>query len=325
VSFAHQSTPPCAGVTVHADLTGLDADDHEQYALADKTRPDPWVAAADVSPRSLADLGTKDHDLLDGLTDDDHSIYALLAGRSGGQTFVGGIGSGDKLGLTCRSGAVAGLLELKETSPHLALTGDLDVSQHLAVGATAAILSGKVLSISESLDTHPAAGLDVRVTGNRVGAPQFTYGISGVAYSEGTPTAAALYGLYFDACYNTAGACSQMGAIYAHQGTGFAGTGAVNLAYGIRLAAAGWLGSKPATAIGIAIEKQAWSGVGTAYGLDIVDQTATTVRLLELGPAVPYLRLVGGADPPADKTNLYLKCGSTLRRVIVYANYLKVE
>jgi hypothetical protein len=43
----------------------------------------------------------------------------------------------------------------------------------------------------------------------------------------------------------------------------------------------------------------------------------TTVRLLELGPATPYLRLVGGAAPAANCTNLYLAEGvvPTLRQV----------
>ena len=39
--------------------------------------------------------GTIDHGATTGRTDDDHSIYALLAGRSGGQLFKGGTGSGD--------------------------------------------------------------------------------------------------------------------------------------------------------------------------------------------------------------------------------------
>lgn len=41
-----------------------------------------------------------DHGYLSGLTDDDHTIYALLAGRSGGQTLVGGTASGDDLTLS---------------------------------------------------------------------------------------------------------------------------------------------------------------------------------------------------------------------------------
>jgi len=38
-----------------------------------------------------------DHGALSGLTDDDHTQYALLAGRSGGQQVIGGTGSGDDL------------------------------------------------------------------------------------------------------------------------------------------------------------------------------------------------------------------------------------
>ena len=40
-----------------------------------------------------------DHGSLTGLGDDDHTQYTLLAGRSGGQTIIGGTGSGDDLTL----------------------------------------------------------------------------------------------------------------------------------------------------------------------------------------------------------------------------------
>jgi hypothetical protein len=55
-------------------------------ALADKSRPSPWVGAGDLAARSIADLGTKDHDLLSGLGDDDHPQYILA---SGGRAFAG--------------------------------------------------------------------------------------------------------------------------------------------------------------------------------------------------------------------------------------------
>lgn len=45
---------------------------------------------------------------LAGLTDDDHTIYALLAGRSGGQTLKGGTGSGDDLTLQSTNHATKG-------------------------------------------------------------------------------------------------------------------------------------------------------------------------------------------------------------------------
>ena len=52
--------------------------------------------------------GVSDHGELTGLTDDDHSIYALLAGRSGGQTLIGGTGSGDDLTLQSTNHATKG-------------------------------------------------------------------------------------------------------------------------------------------------------------------------------------------------------------------------
>ena len=45
---------------------------------------------------------------LAGLTDDDHTQYALLAGRSGGQTLKGGTGSGDDLTLSSTDHATKG-------------------------------------------------------------------------------------------------------------------------------------------------------------------------------------------------------------------------
>jgi hypothetical protein len=68
---------PVGHTHAHSALTGLGADDHTHYALADKTRPNPWVAAADLAARSLGDLGTRTHSLLTGLGADDHTLYAL--------------------------------------------------------------------------------------------------------------------------------------------------------------------------------------------------------------------------------------------------------
>jgi len=57
---------------------------------------------------SIGNFTIKDHDLLDGLTDDDHTNYALLAGRSGGQTIIGGLASGDDLTLQSTAHATKG-------------------------------------------------------------------------------------------------------------------------------------------------------------------------------------------------------------------------
>jgi hypothetical protein len=74
-------------------------------------------------------------------------------------------------------------------------------------------------------------------------------------------------------------------------------------------------GYKPTTFYGLLVHGHA--GMNTVYGVRVEDFTGTTIRLLEIGPATPYLRLVGGAAPAANQTNLYLAEGvtPTLRRV----------
>lgn len=51
---------------------------------------------------------------LTGLADDDHTQYALLAGRSGGQVVIGGTGAGDDLTLQTTSNASKGSYILSE-------------------------------------------------------------------------------------------------------------------------------------------------------------------------------------------------------------------
>jgi len=56
--------------------------------------------------------GTIDHGSLGGLGDDDHIQYPLLAGRSTGQTIIGGTASGDDLKLQSTSHATKGDVEV---------------------------------------------------------------------------------------------------------------------------------------------------------------------------------------------------------------------
>lgn len=71
-----------------------------------------------------------DHGALIGLTDDDHTQYALLLGRSGGQTVLGGTGSGDDLILNSTSNATKGDVEIQQAGGNVIIGG----------GATAANL-----------------------------------------------------------------------------------------------------------------------------------------------------------------------------------------
>jgi hypothetical protein len=206
-----------------------------------------------------------------------------------------------------------------------ALIEILRCSTYASIGSGAIPNAGRLLNIIGTLDTHPAVGVYNLVYGNRAAGPQFTYGLSGGAIGQGTPSASYVYGLYFFAQHDSSSICYHLGGILIQQQSGASGIGALAIARGIYVPPAYWAGSKPTTVYGLDIEDQGGSGVGTAYGVRIADQTASTVRLLELGPSTPYLRLLGGADPPTDKSNLYLKFGSTLYRVVKLGNYMALE
>lgn len=325
------------GTKDHHLLTGRDDDDHSLYALADKTRPSPWVAAADLSPRSLADLGTKDHHLLAGLGDDDHPGYVWRTGRSGGQTIFGGTGPIEHLTLYSTLNASRGYVRAQDdlqllsniirdsggtarvtvalASPHIRLTGDLDVSAHAAIGDGATPAADHALNVIATLDTHPAVAGYFSIKGNRAASPQFTYGLSGGAQGEGTPSTSFVYGLYFFAQHNTPSTCYQLGGILVQQQSGGGGSGALTAARGLYVSAGYWAAAFPAYSHGLDIEDQGHASTTVAYGVLVDDQTGIAVRLLELGPATPYLRLVGGAAPAANQSNLYVRMGATLKLV----------
>jgi hypothetical protein len=282
--------------------------------------------------------GCRDHAALANLafSQAGHTGFVAAAGLAGGQSIIGGIAAGESLSLQSTTHATRGYvraqddlqllsniirdaaanqrLALAATSPHITLSGDLRVTQHSAF-AGAAIAQGQLVSVIGTLSTHPANALYASITGNRAAGPQFTYGICGGASGQGTPSASYVYGLYFYAQHASTSPCFQVGGILIQQQSAPSGTGALTAARGLLVSASYWGGSKPASVYGVDIEDQGAAGVGTAYGIRILDQTATTVRLLELGPPTPYLRLVGGAVPGANLTNLYLNEGGVLRRV----------
>lgn len=338
MSFAHQSRPP--GVTIHGLLEGLDVDDHAQYALADKSRPSPWVEAADLAALSIADLGAKDHDLLDGLGDDDHSIYALLAGRSGGQTFIGGLAAFEHLTLQSTADATRGYvraqddlqllsniirdsggnarLTLAAASPHVSLTGDLDVSAHAAIGAAASPATRDVLAIADTNTTDMYGyGVNIAMIGARTTGAQVTYGVTGSAKAQGTPQVATVAGLYFLGTHASSSPCSYLAGAAAFVSSVAEGTGALTLSRAFHAPAANWVGSKPATACGLDIEEQGGAGVTIAHGIRVQEQTATNPYLLTLAGAygLTYLQVRAGAWPSANQTKLYLLEGFYLRHV----------
>ena len=56
-----------------------------------------------------------DHGTISGLLDDDHTQYALLAGRAGGQSLVGGSAASNNLNFESTSNATKGFVQTKDT------------------------------------------------------------------------------------------------------------------------------------------------------------------------------------------------------------------
>lgn len=68
-------------------------------------------AGASTPPEWNA-LSSVDHGAWGGLSDDDHTIYALLLGRSGGQTLIGGTAAGNLLVLQSTSNSTRGAVQI---------------------------------------------------------------------------------------------------------------------------------------------------------------------------------------------------------------------
>lgn len=70
-----------------------------------------------------------DHGTLLGLSDDDHTQYALLAGRSGGQILRGGTGSGDDITIRSTSNATKGDVFLADEGGNIIIGGGATASR----------------------------------------------------------------------------------------------------------------------------------------------------------------------------------------------------
>jgi len=186
-------------------------------------------------------------------------------------------------------------------------------------GNSGSILAYRVLNVSHAW----ASGTDTAMRAlsalayyQHTTANVNVYGIYAAANYEATAgNATSLYGIYASSYYASAQNVTTLYGCNAFLSSTTDGVGTITTAYALRSTAL-WSGSKPATAYGVRVEAAiAPAGVVTGYGLSIPDLAATTAYLVELGPATPYFRIVGGAAPGANLTNVYVNEGGTLRRV----------
>ncbi len=120
-----------------------------------------------------------DHGSLNGLADDDHTIYTLLAGRAGGQTITGGTGGAEELQL--KSNTAGSTFEFEDSGLlRLPATGKLQF------GTTNDIYIDSVASTSIQLNINSAAGGIV----NKIsGTGQFTVDDAGGTHFYVDPNA----------------------------------------------------------------------------------------------------------------------------------------
>lgn len=83
---------------------------HDPVTVLDGTTIDFTLTGQQITGEVIQ--AALDHGSIGGLSDDDHTQYALLAGRSGGQTLIGGTAASNSLTLSSTSNITKGYLKL---------------------------------------------------------------------------------------------------------------------------------------------------------------------------------------------------------------------
>ena len=267
---------------------------------------------------------------------DDHSVLSNLDyAQSGHSGFVPSQGEAliDILRLNqnvIRDSGGNDRITLSTASPHITLANEVKVGARLGLGAAPETYTGFVCSPSISgsqnlkvIDMSPSLAL--------TGGSRTIHALKGQAIANiySGATAMEMAGLYFTALAANAGTVQRLYGVWARVGLQ-SYSGPAPQIWGLMIRRPMLMFSTyPSNAVGVEIEDMGYypSGTHNAIGLKIDDQTAVTGNkyLIEAGPSTPYLRLGGGDDPPANKSNLYLKFGSTLYRVVKSGSYMTLE
>jgi hypothetical protein len=270
-----------------------------------------------------------------GGTDDHSALSNLDYAQSGHSGFVPSQGEAliDILRLNqnvVRDSGGNDRIQLGITSPHIKLTDEVRIGTRLGVGADPQTDVGlRVAPTMERSGNITVLGCNptVRMTGGAGNIYAMQGQATALVYSAAT--AVLMAGLYFTALGGSAGTIQQLYGVWVRTGLQMY-TGSAPTLWGAKLRSPMlFFSTYPSTVYGMEIDDQGYYAAGThnAIGLKINDQTAVTGNkyLVEAGPSTPYLRLVGGGDPPENKSNLYLKFGSTLYRIVKSGSYMTLE
>ena len=287
--------------------------------------------------------GSDDHAALANLAfpQAGHTGFVAAAGLAGGQTIIGGAAAGEHLTLRSTAHATRGYVraqddlqllsnvirdsggtervKLATASPHLTITGDPRINGWAAIRSAPAANTLLTLAPSETwagsnvymIRAQPSGTINDHIN-------MFALSLSGTPAVASGKIVSELKGIAAALLPGVTGTVSDLAAVEGSLGTFSGSGGTITLAHVFSAipGALGWYSQRPTTlALFDAAFDCGHASITTVYGLRIANQSGVTVRLLELGPATPYLRLEGGAAPPANNSKLVLNFGSTLYRL----------
>ena len=251
-----------------------------------------------------------------------HTGFVAAAGLAGGQTITGEkmvdtatlLRFGHATGPTIRGPASGDLLSLAGTvraGDRLGIGADPDVTRGIRCAPALSAASGSLYVIDATPGSCSFSGGGAIFIG--------LYGNASVSLLAGV-TSASLYGLQFTAGAAGAGVATALYGTWSRLAlVGYSNANAPNLYTLFARQPIVMTSTYPANSVGLKVENMGGYNAATmnAYGVWIDDITLVGGNkfLIEAGPATPYLRLIGGAAPGANLTNLYLNEAGNLRRV----------
>lgn len=211
-----------------------------------------------------------------------------------------------------RDSAANNRLTLAASSPHVKLTGQTHVTDSL--GVSIAPDDQSIIKVHKNFGAaaYGKYGIFIQAEAAVTGFAEPVVGLFGYARYSGSAVLGGPFGLDFQGIVTSSASGANLSARGARIAVVTPGSGPTSIygVWGLMINAS--LAMAPTNAWGILVANFGHAGGTTVYGLKIEDQTGPPTRYcLEVGPATPYLRVVGGWTPAANQTPIWISEGAT--------------